>query len=90
MQLLKVYDMTIQYHPGKANVVAGALNRKTVSMGILTYLSVTKSPLANEIQNIEDSSCSWVSIEEVGCKLDLKLRPPSSRISRSKSLRIKI
>ena len=23
------YDFTLQYHPGKANVVAGALNRKS-------------------------------------------------------------
>ena len=28
MKLLKDYDCTIDYHPGKANVVANALSRK--------------------------------------------------------------
>ena len=29
MELLKDYDLQIQYHPGKVNVVADALSRKT-------------------------------------------------------------
>ena len=28
MELLKDYDFSLQYHPGKANVVANALSRK--------------------------------------------------------------
>ena len=36
MELLKDYDCTIDYHPGKANVVADALSRK--STGSLTYM----------------------------------------------------
>ncbi|WMV41691.1 hypothetical protein MTR67_035076 [Solanum verrucosum] len=53
MELLKDYDVTIQYHSGKANVVADALSRKAVSMGSLACLSVTKRPLAKEIQTLE-------------------------------------
>ena len=36
------YDVTMQYHPGKANLVAHALSRKKTSMGSLTSLSVVK------------------------------------------------
>ncbi|WMV25994.1 hypothetical protein MTR67_019379, partial [Solanum verrucosum] len=42
MELIKDYDVTIQYHSGKANVVANALNRKTVSIGSLACLGVSK------------------------------------------------
>ena len=40
LELLKDYDMTILYHPGKANVVADALRRKAVNMGSLAMLQV--------------------------------------------------
>ncbi|KAH0702377.1 hypothetical protein KY285_016655 [Solanum tuberosum] len=53
MELLKDYDVTIQYQPGKPNVVANALSRKVVSMDSLACLSVTKRPLAKEIQTLE-------------------------------------
>ena len=36
MEFLEDYDFTISYHPGKANVVADALNRK----GRLSNLSI--------------------------------------------------
>ena len=40
MELLKDYDITILYHPGKANVVADALTRKAGCMGSLAHLQV--------------------------------------------------
>ncbi|WMV46492.1 hypothetical protein MTR67_039877 [Solanum verrucosum] len=52
MELLKDYDVTIQYHSGKANLVADALSWKTVSMGSLASLDVFKRPLAKEIQTL--------------------------------------
>ena len=49
MELLKDYDITILYHPGKANVVADALSRKVGSMGSLAHLQVSRRPLAKEV-----------------------------------------
>ena len=39
MKLIKDYDCTIDYHPGKANVVADALSRKTFDRlaGMICY-----------------------------------------------------
>ena len=49
MELLKDYDITILYHPGKANVVADALSRK---VGSLAHLQVSRRPLAREVQTL--------------------------------------
>ncbi|WMV14744.1 hypothetical protein MTR67_008129 [Solanum verrucosum] len=63
MELPKDYDVTIQYHPGKANVVADALSQKAVSIGSLACLSVTKRPLDKEIQTL-DSKFMQLGISE--------------------------
>ncbi|XP_057416627.1 uncharacterized protein LOC130711144 [Lotus japonicus] len=57
MELLKDYDCTILYHPGKANVVADALSRK--SMGSLAHLAEVKRPIVKEFQELVDSGVQF-------------------------------
>ncbi|XP_070039457.1 uncharacterized protein [Nicotiana tomentosiformis] len=49
-ELLKDYEITILYHPGKANVVEDALSRRAESFGSLAYLPVLERPLALDVQ----------------------------------------
>ena len=50
MELLKDYDCTIDYHLGKANVVADALSRK--SIGSLAYMQTIQLPLMVELREL--------------------------------------
>jgi hypothetical protein len=50
VELLKDYDCTIDYHPGKANVVADALSRK--SNATLAHIQVTYLPLLLELRSM--------------------------------------
>lgn len=52
MELLKDYDCTILYHPGKGNVVVDALSRKL--MGSLAHLPASKRPLVKELHILEE------------------------------------
>ena len=70
MELLKDYDCTIEYHPGKANVVADALSRK--STGSLHYVRATKMPMLIELRKLNVE----LKVSEPDCILaTLKVRP---------------
>jgi len=51
LELMKNYDLTIHYHPGKANVVADALNRK--SRGSLAALLTSQASLLKELVKMQ-------------------------------------
>ena len=50
MELLKDYDCTIDYHPGKANVVVDALSRKSTSS--LAYMQTIQLPFMVELREL--------------------------------------
>ena len=66
MELLKDYDITILYHPGKANIVADALSRKAGSMGSLSHLQVSRRPLTREVQTLANDFMRLEVLEKGG------------------------
>ncbi|WMV08666.1 hypothetical protein MTR67_002051 [Solanum verrucosum] len=50
LDLLKDYDMSILYHPSKANVVVDALSR--LSMGSSAHIKEEKKELAKDVQRL--------------------------------------
>ena len=66
MELLKDYDITILYHPGRANVVADALSRKAGSMGSLAHLQVSRHPLGREVHTLANEFMRLEVLEKGG------------------------
>jgi hypothetical protein len=49
LELIKDYDCTINYHPGKANVVADALSRKNIAENV-SAMFTTKNELFLDLE----------------------------------------
>ena len=50
MELLKDYDMSVFYHPGKGNVVEDALSRMT--MGSVSHVKERKKDLMKDVHRL--------------------------------------
>ena len=50
VELIKDYECTIEYHPGKANVVADALSRKSTDS--ISYLKAVYLPKLVELRSL--------------------------------------
>ena len=50
LELLKEYVMSVLYHPGKANVVADALNHMT--MGSMSHIDEAKKDLMKDVHRL--------------------------------------
>ncbi|EOY03078.1 Retrotransposon protein, putative [Theobroma cacao] len=73
MELLKDYDCTILYHPGKANVVADAFSRK--SMGSLAHISTGRRSLVKEIHSLGDIGVHLEVAETNALLAHFRVRP---------------
>ena len=70
MELLKDYDCTIEYHLGKANVVADALSRKWI--GNLYYIRIIRVPLLMKLRIL---GAKLILDASRGILATLKVRP---------------
>uniref|UniRef100_A0A2N9IE13 Integrase catalytic domain-containing protein n=1 Tax=Fagus sylvatica TaxID=28930 RepID=A0A2N9IE13_FAGSY len=62
LELIKDYDCSINYHPGKANVVADALSRK--SYGFSAALLTTQKHIINDLERL---GVEWNTKGPQGC-----------------------
>jgi hypothetical protein len=96
LELIKDYDLEIQYHPGKANVVADALSRKGQVNNITTHLMSQELSWEMEQLNLSILNNMEATVMEVestleeeihkGQESDEKIKEIKTQISLGKAL----
>jgi len=75
LEIIKDYDITIQYHPEKANVVADALSQK--SGGVVATLITRQTRLLRDLEEMQvevrviDPSNAKYQLNQVSIQFDL-------------------
>ena len=64
LEFLKNYDMSVHYHPGKANVVADALSR--LSMGSVADVEKKRKELVEDVHRLARLGVRLMSISDSG------------------------
>ena len=70
LELLKDYDLNIKYHPGKVNVMADALNRKSTA-NVTAMLSTQRQIL----KDLEDLGIEVISTDVKNVLANLMVQP---------------
>nr|GFC13264.1 putative reverse transcriptase domain-containing protein [Tanacetum cinerariifolium] len=76
LKLLKDYDTNIQYHPGKANVVADALSRKS---GMLANLQI-EPEIIKDLERMDIELCIWEAVLLEAHSSPFSIHPGSTKI----------
>ena len=64
LELLKYYDMSVHYHPGKANVVVDALSR--LSIGSVAHVKEERKELVKDVHRLALLGVRLMSISNSG------------------------
>nr|GFB76034.1 reverse transcriptase [Tanacetum cinerariifolium] len=74
LELLKDYDTNIQYHPGKANVVADALSRKSGMIASIKASLRVEPDLISRIKEAQKEDIEiWTIVENLDEQTELRL-----------------
>jgi hypothetical protein len=90
LELIKDYDLDIQYHPGKANVVADALSHKGQVNNITTYLMSQELCWEIEQLNLGMLNNMEATIMEVESTLEQEIRKGQESDEKIKEIKILI
>jgi hypothetical protein len=88
--LIKYYDLEIQYHPGKANVVADALSRKGQVNNIPTHLMSQELCWEMEQLNLGMLNNMEATVMEVESTLEEEIRKGQESDEKIKEIRHKL